>query len=233
MYKNKIIAVVIPCYKVSKSIKYVVSLLPKFIDKIYLISDGCPENSLNQITSKSKKIIKIFRKKNGGVGAAVKDGYISSLKDNNDITVRIDGDGQMNPKLISKFIDPIIDGKAEFTKGNRFKDLSFIRKMPFLRIIGNIFFSLMGNIHTKNMKIFDLLNGYTCISNNSLKKVITKKLDNDYFFETSFILYLSRMKIKMLDIKMSATYKDEKSNMNILSTGFTIFFKNLFFIFRK
>ena len=137
--KNKI-AVVIPCYMVSNNIDKVISKLPKFIDKIYLVDDACPENSVKNLKFKSKKIIKIYRKRNGGVGAAVKDGYRFSVKDKNNVTVRIDGDGQMNPKLIKKFVDPIVNKKAEFTKGNRFKDLSFIGIMPLARIIGNIFF---------------------------------------------------------------------------------------------
>ena len=109
MIKKNKIAVVIPCYMVSNNINKVISKLPKFIDKIYLVDDACPENSVRAVKSKSKKITKIFRKRNGGVGAAVKDGYNFSVGDNNDVTVRIDGDGQMNPKLIKKFVDPIVN----------------------------------------------------------------------------------------------------------------------------
>ena len=126
MYKNKKIAVVIPCYKVSKFINKVIFDLPNFIDRIYLIDDACPEKSLKKIISNSKKIKKVFRDFNGGVGAAVKDGYRYSLKDKNHITVRIDGDGQMDLKLIKFFIDPIINKKAEFTKGNRFTNMTLL-----------------------------------------------------------------------------------------------------------
>ena len=175
MYKNKKIAVVIPCYKVSKFINKVISDLPNFVDNIYLIDDACPEDSLNKIISKSKKIKKIFRRINGGVGAAVKDGYRYSLKDENHIIVRIDGDGQMDLKLIKCFIDPIINKKAEFTKGNRFTNITFVSKMPVLRILGNIFFSIIGNLMIKNFKIFDFLNGYTCINHLALNKILKKK----------------------------------------------------------
>ena len=225
MYKNKKIAVVIPCYKVSKFINKVISTLPNFIDKIYVVDDACPENSLQQIYSKSKKIKKIYRKNNGGVGAAVKDGYKNSLKDQNHITVRIDGDGQMDPKLITKFIDPIINKKANFTKGNRFKNFKFLKKMPIARIIGNIFFSVIGMLLINNFKIFDFQNGYTSIDNTTLKKIIRKNLDNEFFFENSLIYNLTKMNFKILDIDMKAHYGKEKSNLKIFSTGFKIFYK--------
>ena len=69
MYKNKKIALVIPCYKVSKHINDVIKNVPNFIDKIYIVDDKCPESSVKYIKSKSRKIKKIFRNINGGVGA--------------------------------------------------------------------------------------------------------------------------------------------------------------------
>lgn len=55
MIKKNKIAVVIPCYRVSNNINKVISTLPKFIDKIYLVDDACPENSVKNIKFKSKK----------------------------------------------------------------------------------------------------------------------------------------------------------------------------------
>lgn len=229
MYKRKKIALVIPCYKVSKLINHVIKDIPTFVDKVYTVDDKCPENSVKSIKSKSKKIIKIFRKKNGGVGAAVKDGYRFSLRDKNHITIRIDGDGQMDLKLIKYFMDPIIEKKGEFLKGNRFIKLNFLKNMPFLRVIGNIFFSIIGNLITKNFKIFDFLNGYTSIDNKALSRVLKKNLDNDYFFDTILIYQLNKLNIRILDIPMNAKYENEKSNVNIFTTGLTLFLKNLFF----
>jgi len=229
MYKNKKIGLVIPCYKVSKIINKVIKSIPDFVDKIYLVDDKCPENSVKKVKSKSRKLKKIYRSKNGGVGAAVKDGYTFSLKDKNYLTVRIDGDGQMDLKLIRNFIDPIINNKADFTKGNRFMDLTFLKKMPPIRIIGNILFSLIGNIITKKITIFDFLNGYTSIKNIALKKIIKTNLDNDYYFDTILIYQLVKLRLKILDIKMKAKYENEKSNINILTTGFSFLLKNIYF----
>ena len=204
--------------------------MPKFIDKIYLVDDKCPENSVKKVKSKSKKIKKIFRKINGGVGAAVKDGYNLSLKDKNYLTVRIDGDGQMDLNLIKRFIDPIINNEAEFTKGNRFSNFSFIRKMPALRILGNIFFSLFGNLIIKNLSIFDFLNGYTSLSNRAIYKVMKTNLDNDFFFDSTLIYQSAKLKIKILDIDMEAKYENEKSNIKIVETGLSFLVKNILFI---
>ncbi len=99
--------------------------------------------------------------------------------------------------------------------------------MPFSRIIVNILFSLLGNILTKNLKIFDFLNGYTSIDNEALKKVLKKNLDDDYYFETSFIYQLNKLKIKILDIQIEAKYENEISNINIFKTGSINSFKKI------
>ena len=46
-------------------------------------------------------------------------GYRAALKDGIDIIVKIDSDGQMDPALIIDFVGPIVDGEADYTKGNR------------------------------------------------------------------------------------------------------------------
>ena len=136
----------------------------------------------------------------------------------------------MDLKLIKYFIDPIIEKKADFTKGNRFKDFYFIKNMPNLRIIRNIFFSLVGVLVMKNFKVFDFLNGYTAISNFALEKVLKTNLDDDYYFDTILIYQLNNLRFNILDVPMKAKYENEKSNINILKTGISFMFKNLMFL---
>ena len=136
----------------------------------------------------------------------------------------------MDLKLIKNFINPIIKKRADFTKGNRFKDLSFFKNMPIQRILGNILFSIIGILIAKNTKIFDFLNGYTAINNLALRKVLKMNLDDDYYFDTILIYQLSKLNTKILDIRMKAKYENEKSNINVFKTGFSFLFKNLIFL---
>ena len=64
---------------------------------------------------------------NRGVGAAVITGYKAAVKNNADIVIKIDGDGQMDPNLIIDFITPIINESADYCKGNRFFNLTNIK----------------------------------------------------------------------------------------------------------
>ena len=105
--------------------------------------------------------------------------------------------------------------------------------MPITRVIGNIFFSLIGNILIKSSKIFDFLNGFTAINNKILKEVLKRKLDDDYYFDTALIYNLSKMNVEILDINMEAIYEGEKSNINIFKTGSLILYKNIKLFFKN
>ena len=60
----------------------------------------------------------------------MKSGFIYALKFEPKIIIKIDSDGQMNPSLIPKLIEPILKGSSELTKGNRFTSPKSIKKCP-------------------------------------------------------------------------------------------------------
>jgi len=126
------ISVVIPCYKVRAHIIGVIAGIPEGIGKIYVVDDLCPEQTGQFVreTCRDPRVTVIFNGKNLGVGGAVKAGYLHALADGADIIVKLDGDGQMNPALITRLVEPILAASADYVKGNRFYDLAFLRAMP-------------------------------------------------------------------------------------------------------
>ena len=173
MIFNKSVAVVIPVYNVGSNAIEVISNIPDFVDKIYLVDDSCPLKT-GEIVEKHFKNIKklkvLYNSKNLGVGGAVKIGYVESLKNNFDFIVKIDGDGQMNSMDIIKLIDPL-QNNYEYTKGNRFLDRIEFENYPIVRFYGNIFLSFLSKLSTGYWDIFDPINGFTCIKNSSLKRI--------------------------------------------------------------
>jgi glycosyltransferase involved in cell wall biosynthesis len=122
MYKNKKISVVIPAYNEEMLIEPTLRSIPDYIDKIYAVDDGSPDNTfelIEEIAEEDRRIIPIKREVNRGVGAAIVTGYKRSLEDGIDIAVVMAGDNQMDPAYILSLVDPIIENRADYTKGNR------------------------------------------------------------------------------------------------------------------
>jgi dolichol-phosphate mannosyltransferase len=211
------VAVVIPCFKVKNHILDVLQAIPGFVDVIYVVDDACPEGTgdfaMQNFLDVRLKVIK--QNVNKGVGGAVMSGYLEAKKDKADIIVKVDGDGQMDPSLMSSLLQPIIAGQADYTKGNRFYDLEALRTMPKSRILGNAVLSFMNKLSTGYWQLFDPTNGYTAIHADLIEKLPWGKISNRYFFESDLLFRLNTVKAVVIDIPMPARYGDEISNLKI------------------
>jgi dolichol-phosphate mannosyltransferase len=217
MFNNAKIAVVIPSYKVAQHILQVIKSIGDECDLIYVVDDFCPEKSGKFVADNcvDKRVRIIYNEVNKGVGGAVLRGYTEAIQDGADIIVKLDGDGQMNPGLIPKFIEPIASGYADYTKGNRFYDMQYIRRMPFIRLTGNLALSFMAKLSCGYWNIFDPTNGYTAIHAKIANKLPFDKISQRYFFETDMLFRLNTVRANVIDLPMDAVYGDEKSNLKI------------------
>ena len=122
-FKQKI-AVVVPSYKVRAHILDVIANIGPECQLVYVIDDRCPEGSGDYVEQncRDSRVHVLRNARNLGVGGAVLAGYKQAIADGADIIVKVDGDGQMDPALIADFVNPIIFGEADYTKGNRFFD---------------------------------------------------------------------------------------------------------------
>ena len=93
----------------------------------------------------------------------------------------------MDPNYIPNITKPIIEGNAEFVKGNRFKSLEMIQKIPKVRLFGNLGLSFLTKLSTGYWELFDPTNGFIAFSSSTIKKINLYKVDNRYFFETDLL----------------------------------------------
>jgi len=214
-----LVAVVIPCYKVTHHIVGVVNAIGPEVDRIYCVDDACPENSGDMIERdiRDPRVVVIRHPVNQGVGGAVLTGYAKAIADGASVIVKIDGDGQMDPSLLTGFITPILRGEADYTKGNRFWDLREIRQMPLLRRVGNLGLSFMSKASTGYWDIFDPTNGYTAIHADIAGRLPADSISKRYFFETDMLFRLNTMRAVVVDVPMDARYADETSGLKISS----------------
>lgn len=214
------IAVVIPTYKVSNHIVSVLAEIGPEVTAIYVIDDACPEKSGALVEKKNsdKRVKVIFNSQNLGVGGATVNGYRAALDGGADIVVKVDGDGQMNPKAIPDLIQPILEGNADYTKGNRFDSLAGLSQMPGIRVLGNGALSLMTKFSTGYWNITDPTNGFTAIHSQILAKLPLEMISKRFFFESDMLFRLSVIKAVVWDVAMDARYGSEKSNLSIFKS---------------
>ncbi|AIR89967.1 glycosyltransferase family 2 protein [Pseudomonas cremoricolorata] len=211
------ISVVIPSYKVKPHILSVIEGIGEEVERIYVVDDCCPERSGDYVEEHcvDSRVAVIRHAENQGVGGAVMTGYRAAIADGMDIIVKIDGDGQMDPSLLPRFVEPIIQGEADYTKGNRFFDLEEIRQMPKMRLFGNAILSFITKLSSGYWDLFDPTNGYTAIHKDVARLLPFHKISRRYFFETDILFRLNTIRAVAVDIPMDARYADEVSNLKI------------------
>jgi len=222
------IAIVIPSYKVRRHILKVLSRIGPEVWRVYVVDDCCPEASGEFVRQncQDERVHILRNEENQGVGGAVLTGYRQAIADGADVIVKIDGDGQMDPRLVKRFVAPILSGTADYTKGNRFYDLEDFRQMPRLLIMGNAALSFLAKLSTGYWNIFDPNNGFTAVHASVARHLPLKKISRRYFFETDILFRLNTLRAAVLDIPMTAVYSDEISNMKLSFIVFEFLFKH-------
>lgn len=211
------VAVIVPCHRVRKHILDVLDGLPDWIDLIVVVDDQCPERTGSYVEAQSTdpRVEVVFCQHNLGVGGAVMVGYRHAIARGVDILVKMDGDGQMDPVLLYPLIAPIVRGDADYTKGNRFYDLTHIGRMPRIRIFGNAILSLFSKFSTGYWDIFDPTNGYTALRARAARRLPFDRISSRYFFESDILFRLNTIRARVMDIPMPPRYGDEVSGLRV------------------
>lgn len=223
------LAVVIPCYQVKEHILQTLSGIPDLIDLIICVDDACPEGSgsLVERTATDPRIQVLRHDHNMGVGGAMVTGYRRALEVGAQIVIKMDGDGQMDPALLPRIVQPILERQADYVKGNRFFVLEDLAQMPRHRVIGNAILSFMSKFSSGYWQVFDPTNGYTAIHHTALSLIPLHKLHRGYFFESDLLFRLSTIRGVVTDMPHRALYGSERSGISLLAAVPTFALKHL------
>lgn len=212
------IVTVIPAYRVQDTIASVLKDLPAYIEHIIVVDDASPDSSANLVAAAAQqdsRIVLVRHEKNQGVGGAMISGFRKALELGAKIIVKLDGDGQMDPAHIPTLVTPLVLGKADYAKGNRFRDFVSLRNMPIVRRVGNLGLSFLTKAATGYWNIFDPTNGFFAIRAEVLAQLPLEAIDKRYFFETSLLANLYLINAFVVDVPIPARYGNETSHLSI------------------
>ncbi len=193
--------IIIPAYNEEKCIKKVVEEVYKknkdTVDVI-VVNDGSKDNTLEE--AKKTKAIVLDLPNNLGIGGAVQSGYLYAFKNNYDVAIQLDGDGQHDSCYIKDLVKVIEKEKCNMVIGSRFvKKTSYEQK--FSRMLGiNIISGIIKLLTGK--KIYDTTSGY-----RACDKSIIKEFSKDYPYDypeptTTMQMIVKGMKIKEIPVEM-------------------------------
>jgi len=226
MYKNKSICAVVPAYNEETQVGRVIETMPDYVDKIIIIDDKSKDKTVEVVRGyqqKSDRIILIQHEKNQGVGGAIASGYKWARDNDFDAAVVMAGDGQMDPKDLPALLDPVVEDRTDYSKGNRLFTGEAYKKIPKIRYYGNAFLSLLTKIASGYWHVADFQSGYTVINKKALHLIDWDCMYKRFGQPNDLLVRLNVYNCRVSDIPIEPVYNvGERSKINIFKVIFTI-----------
>ncbi len=208
------IGVVVPAYNEQLLIEETINGIPKYVNKVYIIDDCSTDRTPEIIKSMTdSRIVSVRHEKNKGVGAAIVTGYKLAVEDEMDIVAVMAGDNQMDPEHLPLLLMPIIEGSADYTKGNRLISKEFRSGMSKWRFLGNAMLTMVTKIGCGYWHINDPQNGYTAISRPALEAMNLDAIYPYYGYCNDMLIKLNTFGMSVMDVIIPARYGREKSKI--------------------
>lgn len=221
------ISVVVPAYNEETQIAAVIDSMPDYIDKIVIIDDKSKDATAEVVRNHpqfaSGRIELIQHEKNQGVGGAIASGYIYSRDNDFDISVVMAGDNQMNPDDLPHLMDPVVEDKVDYSKGNRLVTGEAFKKIPKVRFFGNATLSLLTKIASGYWGVADSQTGYAAINKRALHAIDWTKMFKRYGQPNDILVKLNVAGMRVGDVPVEPVYNvGEKSGIKVHRVIFTI-----------
>jgi glycosyltransferase involved in cell wall biosynthesis len=156
---------------------------------------------------------------NKGVGAAIVTGYKIAMEQNIDIVVVMAADAQMDPADLPALLRPVLNGEADYAKGNRLSHPSVFRVMPLSRLFGSYILSLLTRPLCGYWSLLDSQCGYTAIHQRALQKLSLDELYPRYGYPNDLLVQLGARKLRIQDVVVRPVYGDEVSGFRPMTVA--------------
>src|SRR5215217_1383449 len=126
-----------PARNAARTLEQTFRAIPDTVDEIVLVDDNSTDGTVDLARKLPLKVI--WHPHNVGYGGNQKTCYLQALQDGADVVVMLHPDGQYEPTLIPKLVEPILSGRADMVLGSRLADRGGWRRggMPVHKYAAN------------------------------------------------------------------------------------------------
>ncbi|MBE7558805.1 glycosyltransferase family 2 protein [bacterium] len=237
MYRGKRIAVVVPAYNEEVLIARTVTTMPDFIDHVVVVDDLSEDRTpdiVADLAARNPRILLIRHEVNRGVGGAISTGYVWCREHDVDIAVVMAGDGQMDPADLPNLLDPVVEDRVDYAKGNRLVTGEAWRKIPHSRYLGNSALTFLTKIASGYWHVTDSQTGYTALNRKALHLLPLEEIYPRYGMPNDFLVTCNIYNMRVVDVPVNPVYGiGEKSGIKLSKVVFSLSFLILRLFLRR
>ncbi len=214
---GKKIAVVVPAYRESRLLPKTLATMPVFVDHLVVVDDGSPDDTFDVAAMWADAVDRIEVVRLGfnyGVGRAICAGYERALHRGADVVAVMAADAQMDPAELKDVLAPVVEGRADYSKGDRLAHRE-AAKMPPVRRMGTRLLGWLTGAVAGRAGLRDSQCGYTAISAEMLRCLPLQNLYPRYGYPNDLLLRLVELDARIAQPVVRPVYGDEVSGLRI------------------
>jgi glycosyltransferase involved in cell wall biosynthesis len=207
MFRGQIVAVVIPAFNEADKIAATIRSVPAFVDHVVVVDDGSADATASVARCAAGPSVEVIvHPENRGVGAAIATGYARALALGAEATAVMAGDGQMEPADLPALLAPVIEGRADYAKGNRLAWPGGWREIPPVRLAGSLVLSWLTRLASGYRRLSDSQCGYTVASRRALLAIGSERMFARYGYPNDLLIRLGAARARVVDVPVRPVY---------------------------
>src|SRR5262245_15550668 len=202
-----------PALNAAKTLELIVDSIPRdVVDEVILVDDRSTDETLE--IARRLNVSVVWHPHNVGYGGNQKTCYLEALQRGAGIVVMLHPDGQYEPELIPKLIEPIREGAADLVLGSRMMIPGAAREggMPLYKRLANRALTGFEN-RVMGTHLTDLHTGYRAYGRKVLLTVPFLRNSLDFSFDSEMLMQASYFGFRIADVSARTRYFDEASSV--------------------
>jgi glycosyltransferase involved in cell wall biosynthesis len=204
--------VVMPARNAARTLEQTVSAIPaEIVSEIILVDDKSTDETVE--VARRLPVRLIWHPHNVGYGGNQKTCYLEALQRGADVIVMLHPDGQYEPELIPRMIEPIVAGEADMVLGSRLATPGVWRQsgMPTYKFVANRGLTIIEN-KVLRTDFSELHTGYRAFSRELLLTVPFLRNSIDFVFDSEMVMQAVHFGFRVVEVPARTRYFPEASS---------------------
>src|SRR3954467_7471982 len=201
MKREAKVDVVMPARNAARTLERTVNAIPRdWVDEIILVDDKSTDDTV-ALARRIPQLHVVWHPHNVGYGGNQKTCYLQALQHEADVVVMLHPDGQYEPELIPRMIEPIIQGEADLVLGSRLliPGAALAAGMPRWKFVANRVLTIIEN-RIMGTHLSEAHTGYRAYSRRLLMTVPFLRNSHDFVFDSELLMQASHFGFPITEV---------------------------------
>ena len=223
------LAIVIPAYQARRHIRAVLERIAAAqvpeLSRVIVVDDGSRDaisHELSAMHGLPFPLECLVRERNGGYGAAMKDGLLRAREQRATLVACVHADGQYAPESLPSLLAERSRRELDLLQGSRIASGTALRGgMPYYKYVANAGLNLLEN-WTLGLALSDYHSGYLLYGPRALERLPFAKFSNSFDFDLEVIAAACAHGFRVGEAPVPTHYGDEVSHLNPIKYGLSV-----------